>query len=365
MTIPPEKITKGADVKATLAAVSTGDADAAIVYVTDAKAAGATVQAVRIPAWLNVYAIYPIAPIAASENQDLAKAWIEYTASPAGQKTLQRFGFLPAAAPVSRRGRGVPLVAVAPRSRRGRLLRSSAGRALPARAVGRALGRPQRTRGARRDAPVARVLAVVDRSSRWCSACRSRGCSPARDSPADRSCARWSCCRWCCRRSSAALRCSSRSSATTGSSADWIYDSFGVQFTFSKWGSVLAETFVAMPFLVITVEAGLRTMDRRYEDAAASLGAGRWTVFRRVTLPLIAPALIAGAALAWARALGEFGATITFAGNIQGRTQTMPLAVYNLLESEPGRRDRAQPGAARRLDRRAGLAARPLVRRPA
>ena len=74
-------------------------------------------------------------------------------------------------------------------------------------------------------------------------------------------------------------------------------------------------------------------MDRRYEDAAASLGAGRWTVFRRVTLPLIAPALIAGAALAWARALGEFGATITFAGNIQGRTQTMPLAVYILLES--------------------------------
>jgi molybdate transport system permease protein len=88
-----------------------------------------------------------------------------------------------------------------------------------------------------------------------------------------------------------------------------------------------------MPFLVITVEAGLRTMDRRYEDAAASLGAGRWTVFRRVTVPMIAPALIAGAALAWARALGEFGATITFAGNIQGRTQTTPLAVYNLLES--------------------------------
>ena len=112
-----------------------------------------------------------------------------------------------------------------------------------------------------------------------------------------------------------------------------IYDLFDFQFTFSKWGVVLAGTFVAMPFLVITVEAGLRTMDRRYEDAAASLGAGRWTVFRRVTVPMIAPALIAGAALAWARALGEFGATITFAGNIQGRTQTTPLAVYNLLES--------------------------------
>ena len=95
MTIPPEKITKGADVKTTLAAVSTGDADAAIVYATDAKAAGTTVQSVRIPAWLNVYAIYPIAPIAASTNQDLANAWIEYTVSPAGQKTLQSFGFLP------------------------------------------------------------------------------------------------------------------------------------------------------------------------------------------------------------------------------------------------------------------------------
>ncbi len=117
---------------------------------------------------------------------------------------------------------------------------------------------------------------------------------------------------------------------------EWLYDWFGIQFTFSKAGAVLAETFVAMPFLVITVEAGLRAMDQRYEDAAASLGAGRWTVFRRVTLPLIAPALYAGAALAWARALGEFGATITFAGNIQGRTQTVPLAVYLYLESNQG-----------------------------
>ena len=114
----------------------------------------------------------------------------------------------------------------------------------------------------------------------------------------------------------------------------WLYDTFGLQFTFSKTGVILAETFVAMPFLVITVEAGLRSMDRRYEDAAASLGANRWTVFRRVTLPLVGPALFAGAALAWARALGEFGATITFAGNIQGRTQTIPLAVYNLLETD-------------------------------
>ncbi len=94
VTIPPEKITKGADVKTTLSAVSTGDADAAIVYVTDAKAAGSTVQAVDIPAWLNVYAIYPIAPLAASQNAELANAFVKYTVSRPGQRTLRSFGFL-------------------------------------------------------------------------------------------------------------------------------------------------------------------------------------------------------------------------------------------------------------------------------
>jgi molybdate transport system permease protein len=115
----------------------------------------------------------------------------------------------------------------------------------------------------------------------------------------------------------------------------WLYDTFGIQLTFHKSGVVLAETFVAMPFLVLTVEGGLRSIDTRYEDAAATLGAGQWTTFRRVTLRFLAPSLAAGAALAWARALGEFGATITFAGNIAGRTQTTPLAVYLLLETQP------------------------------
>lgn len=115
----------------------------------------------------------------------------------------------------------------------------------------------------------------------------------------------------------------------------YLYRWFDIQLTYSTAAVVLAETFVAMPFLVITVEAALRSMDRRYEDAATTLGAGPFTVARRVTLPMILPGLIAGAALAWARALGEFGATITFAGNIQGRTQTTPLAVYLLLESNP------------------------------
>jgi molybdate transport system permease protein len=114
----------------------------------------------------------------------------------------------------------------------------------------------------------------------------------------------------------------------------WLHDTFGVQLTFSTAGAIMAETFVAMPFYVITVEAALRGMDQRFEDAAASLGAGRATVFRRVTVPLIAPAFVAGAVLAWARALGEFGATITFAGNIEGRTQTLPLAVYLRLETD-------------------------------
>ena len=90
-----------------------------------------------------------------------------------------------------------------------------------------------------------------------------------------------------------------------------------------------------MPFLVLTVEAAIRQVDTRFEDAARTLGAGRWYVFRRVTLPAIRPALLAGLVLSWARALGEFGATITFAGNLPGRTQTMPLATYLALESDP------------------------------
>jgi molybdate transport system permease protein len=113
----------------------------------------------------------------------------------------------------------------------------------------------------------------------------------------------------------------------------WLYGWFGVSLPFTTAGVVMAETFVAMPFLVLTVEAGLRSIDRRYEDAARALGASGWRVFTRVTAPLIAPSLFAGAVLCWARALGEFGATITFAGNFPGVTQTMPLAVYLLLES--------------------------------
>jgi molybdate transport system permease protein len=114
----------------------------------------------------------------------------------------------------------------------------------------------------------------------------------------------------------------------------WLDSTFGISLPFTTAGVVLAEAFVAMPFLVIAVEGALRGSDTRYEEAAATLGAGRWTTFRRVTLPLVAPGLAAGAVLCWARALGEFGATITFAGNFPGRTQTMPLAVYLALEND-------------------------------
>ncbi|MDQ1520667.1 MAG: molybdate transport system permease protein [Actinomycetota bacterium] len=109
-------------------------------------------------------------------------------------------------------------------------------------------------------------------------------------------------------------------------------DRIGVHLPFHVFGAVVAETFVAMPFLVLVVEGAFRSADQRFEDAARTLGASRFSVFRRVTLPMIRPSLIAGTVLCWARALGEFGATITFAGNAQGKTQTLPLFVYVTLE---------------------------------
>ncbi len=113
-----------------------------------------------------------------------------------------------------------------------------------------------------------------------------------------------------------------------------LYSMTGIVLPFSTWGVLVAVTFVAMPFLVITVEGALRNLDQRYEDAASTLGAGRWTVLRRVTLPMIWPSVVAGFALTWARALGEFGATVTFAGSLQGRTQTLPIAVFIALETD-------------------------------
>ncbi|MFB6627631.1 ABC transporter permease [Streptomyces sp. NPDC056374] len=115
----------------------------------------------------------------------------------------------------------------------------------------------------------------------------------------------------------------------------WLESTFGIVFPFHTSGAVIAATFVAMPFLVISLEGALGGLRPRYEETAASLGASPVRVFFTVTLPMVAPGLIAGAALTWARALGEFGATITFAGNLPGTTQTLPLQVYLLLQDEP------------------------------
>ena len=115
-----------------------------------------------------------------------------------------------------------------------------------------------------------------------------------------------------------------------------LLDDVGIRLPFTTPGAIVATTFVSMPLLVIAAESGFRSVDRRLEDAATAFGGSRAYVFRRVTLPLVAPQLAAGATLAWARALGEFGATVTFAGNLAGRTQTLPLAVYQARESDPG-----------------------------
>ena len=113
-----------------------------------------------------------------------------------------------------------------------------------------------------------------------------------------------------------------------------IHDLTGLVLPFSFAGVVVAVTFVALPFVVLTMEGAFRGIDPGFEGAAETLGASPWTVFRRVALPLVRSSLGAAALLAWARAFGEFGATITFAGNLPGRTQTLPLAVFVALESD-------------------------------
>ena len=115
----------------------------------------------------------------------------------------------------------------------------------------------------------------------------------------------------------------------------WLDAGLGVRLPFTTAAVVIAEAFVAMPFLVVSVEGALRAVDTRYDDAAATLGATRWYTFRHVTLPLAAPGVLAGAVLCWARALGEFGATITFAGSFPGTTRTMPIEVYLALQRDP------------------------------
>jgi molybdate transport system permease protein len=115
----------------------------------------------------------------------------------------------------------------------------------------------------------------------------------------------------------------------------WLDRWFGIQLPYTMAAVVIAQTFVAMPFFVVTVEAALRQTEPGFDEAARTLGASNWYAFRRVTLPSIRPALIAGAVLSWARAFGEFGATITFAGSYPGRTQTLPSSVYETIGTDP------------------------------
>ncbi|WP_029150578.1 ABC transporter permease [Microbacterium indicum] len=109
----------------------------------------------------------------------------------------------------------------------------------------------------------------------------------------------------------------------------------GVRIGFTTVAVVLAQAFVSLPFLVLSIEGALRLEHRRYEQIAATLGASPSVVFRRVSLPLLAPSLVSGAILAFARSLGEFGATLTFAGNYQGTTRTLPLEIYLQREVDP------------------------------
>ena len=115
----------------------------------------------------------------------------------------------------------------------------------------------------------------------------------------------------------------------------YLHDWFGLTVPFTEHGVVLTETFVAMPFLVVTVEGAFRTADRGLEEAAATLGARRLRVFSRVTVPLVVPSFVAGSVLCWARALGEFGATVLFGGNVPGVTQTMPTLILTAFNNKP------------------------------
>lgn len=115
----------------------------------------------------------------------------------------------------------------------------------------------------------------------------------------------------------------------------WLEQYLGLDFSFSWRGAALASAVVALPLMVRAIRLSILSVDSKLEDAAMTLGANPWRVFQRVTLPLIMPGVISGFVLAFARSLGEFGATITFVSNIPGETQTIPLAMFSFLET-PG-----------------------------
>ncbi|ACQ79492.1 molybdate ABC transporter, inner membrane subunit [Beutenbergia cavernae DSM 12333] len=121
----------------------------------------------------------------------------------------------------------------------------------------------------------------------------------------------------------------------------WLDAGLGIRIPFTTTAVVISQVFVALPFLVLATEGAMRTTGTRYERVAATLGASRWTAFRRVTLPLVMPGLLSGTVLCFARALGEFGATALFAGNAEGVTRTMPLAIYTAFNGSGVTQDTA------------------------
>ncbi len=143
----------------------------------------------------------------------------------------------------------------------------------------------------------------------------------------------------------------------------YLDDWFGITLSFSRTAIVIAQTFVAMPFLIVTMEGAFRTAEPQLEEAAAIDGATRTEVFRHITMPLVVPSLIAGTVLCWARALGEFGATVLFAGNVAGYTQTGPTAVLTAFSEQPGAGDRTRPAVDADFHRCAGGAARAMASR--
>jgi molybdate transport system permease protein len=119
---------------------------------------------------------------------------------------------------------------------------------------------------------------------------------------------------------------------TRGIAGKWLHETFGIRLAFSFAAAVIASVVVSFPLMVRSVRTAMEMVDRRVEEASATLGAGRVRTFLLVTVPMALPGIISGSILSFARSLGEFGATITFAGNIRGETQTLPLAIYTCMQ---------------------------------